>query len=329
MKLAPVGLGTLVSFALLCPTLALAQAGLPPEESLASQKIWNEYSQLLPQLQIEFTRKNKLPLTRSTLDQKSANLALDLASRNKVTSLDSLGKYDPPPGPIGFCFGRAFATQTFSAMQGLKDSSMRKLFIIGDLRSNPLKPEWGFHVTTLVLGEDQKWYAIDPIYSNRSGKNLPIPASLWIQWVRANWDRWHGDKPRALLYLAEANAMMPDVRKFPEGIISSDKFKQQDHGITQDKRITDEFKDQKVFVLTPEQSAEHFLNFSGRRADKNFDFTRLQIHADTFDFRGYFADFNQTLQSLPAINNALSAPPRWVDVKDRSLGFNFSKLRKR
>ncbi|MBX9766273.1 MAG: hypothetical protein K2X47_03295 [Bdellovibrionales bacterium] len=328
MTLAFARIGTLFSLALLVPALLQAQTLRVETDSPASKKIWNEYSQVISELHLKFVSKYKTPLTRTSLNQDSANLALVLASKNEVTSLESLGKYDPPPGPIGFCFGRAFATQTYASMQGLKDSSMRKLFIIGDLRSNPARPEWGFHVTTLILGDDQKWYAIDPIYSNPRGKNLPIPASVWIKWVRDNWDRWHKEKPRAFLYLTESSAMMPDVRKFPEGIIDSVKFNQREHGITQDDRITKEFNDPKVFVLTPEQTTEHFLNFSGRREDKNFDFTQLQIQKDVFDFRNYFADFNKTLVNLPAINSALSTSNRWTEVNVRPLGLNFSKFRR-
>lgn len=315
--------------------LATAPLAGHAQTDAASQKIFSDYLEILPRIQLDFAKKANTPLMRTFLRVDEAHHALARASTNRVTSLASLSKYDPD-GPIGFCFGRAFATQTFASMHGLKDSSIRKLFIVGDLRSNPTVPEWGFHVTTLVLGPDRKWIAIDPIYTNPQGKNVPVPASVWIKWVRKNWDRWHKGEPRAILYLTEGSAMMPDVRKFPEGIINSRPegipvegkptrpFVPSERGISQDLNIVREFEDKKVFVLSPEQTNEFFLHFNGRREDRNFDFVKLRVQTEEFHFRDYFVDFNISLMEPAPANRSFSASQ---PLQGRpTLGLNIQRL---
>ena len=61
--------------------------------------------------------------------------------QNPVTRLEALSPYDPT-GFIGFCFGRAMAAQLHARKQQKLDPKVIfKLFVIGDLRANPEKPE--------------------------------------------------------------------------------------------------------------------------------------------------------------------------------------------
>ena len=100
------------------------------------------------------------PSTKTGLDASERQQLFTLSARDKVASIASLDHYDQQN--IGFCFGRAMAAHLIARGMGLGSDSIRKLFIIGDLRSGA-DPEWRFHVTTLVRGsEDGGWYAVDP-----------------------------------------------------------------------------------------------------------------------------------------------------------------------
>ena len=80
--------------------------------------------------------------------------------RNPVSRLERLDEYDPS-GAIGFCYGRAMSAQLMASRLGLETKSIRKLFIVGDLRSNPAKRDWRFHVTTIVRNDRGEWIALD------------------------------------------------------------------------------------------------------------------------------------------------------------------------
>ncbi|MCC4887982.1 hypothetical protein, partial [Salmonella enterica] len=79
------------------------------------------------------------------------------------------------------------------------------LFIVGDLRSNPEKPEWRFHVTAMVKSKtpsgEEQWYAVDPIFPKA------IKIQDWITQVKAVWDY----KNAAYLYRVSPDVILPDL----------------------------------------------------------------------------------------------------------------------
>ncbi len=144
------------------------------------------------------------------LDRQSIDQVFTVLKRHPVADLAVVDRYDTN-GEIGFCYGRAMTGYLLLKQKGIKETSVRKLFIVGDLRSNPAQPEWRFHVTVLVKTSTD-WYALDPIFDK------PLTASEWIRRVRATWDSWHREtnpERRARLYLTPPQTVMPDIRTFP------------------------------------------------------------------------------------------------------------------
>jgi hypothetical protein len=139
------------------------------------------------------------------LDAAQRERLYTLVLDHPVARLDRLPHYDPD-GLIGFCFGRAMTAHLTARTMGLAESSIRKLFIVGDLRQYGAdKTEWRFHVTTLVRGTDRAWHAIDPILGRA------MPATEWIRTVQRTWDH----RKQARLYVTRASAVLPDVRETP------------------------------------------------------------------------------------------------------------------
>lgn len=157
--------------------------------------------------------------TKKGLNAEDRLRLFRLLSRHPVANLsdENMLKYDPKGIGIGYCFGRAMTAHLLALQMGLDPGSIRKVFIVGDLRSGP-NPEWYFHVTTIVRGTDNKWYAEDSIMTpplSPAGRELPL--SEWVRIVRAQWDTWHGHAPLAKLYLTEPGVVFPDLRWDPRG----------------------------------------------------------------------------------------------------------------
>ena len=249
---------------------------------------------------------------------------------NRVSHLDNLAKYDPD-GFIGFCFGRALSAQlTARQAASLDPAGIYKLFIIGDLRSNPAKEEWRFHVTTVVPAKANNgrdvWVALDPIMDR------PMLVADWIKAVRGGWDSWHGGAPRANLYLAPGLAIMPDIRDFPtpesgkhiielnfdpdsKGILPNDAWMKQIG--TKDK----------VRALTQGQSEKLFLTAKSGLAT-SFDFLSIKINEDLISYKNYFADlvesFGPEIRTFLPMGTRAAAPSAKVAP---ALGFQLHKLR--
>lgn len=142
--------------------------------------------------------------TKDALDADERQSLYRTVARHKVAALSQLHKYDNQK--IGFCFGRAMTAHLAARKLELKAEAIQKLFIVGDLRSGP-DPEWRFHVTTLVRGEDGKRYAIDPVVGSVAGQARPFLLDDWIETVRSTWDK----NRKANLYLTDADTIMPDM----------------------------------------------------------------------------------------------------------------------
>jgi hypothetical protein len=155
------------------------------------------------------TVREDSPSEKDALTAEERELLLNRTSNNPVAALSQLHKYDNQK--IGFCFGRAMTAHLIARKMGLKEDSIRKLFVLGDLRSGP-DPEWRFHVTTVVKGsEDGGWYAIDPIMRPPLIAASALPAATWIETVQGRWDK----NKAAKFYLAGPQAIMPDMRIVP------------------------------------------------------------------------------------------------------------------
>lgn len=233
------------------------------------------------------------PVTTEGLSAAQREALWSAARSHPVAGLDALAKYDPT-GIIGFCFGRSTAVHLFARAMGLGNAGIRKLFVVGDLRSGET-PEWRFHVAALVKGEDAKWYAIDPIFPG------PMEASEWNAQVREIWDK----SEKAQFYLTDADAVIPQLERVPppeqetgERIIELSFDPSRREGFSR----VDGFGE-RVYVLSGAQERRHFVE-AGR-----FDFRRVAINDAVYDYNGYFADLLQSMLN-PQADASTSGPKR-------------------
>jgi hypothetical protein len=231
----------------------------------------------------EFSRFLELQVdSKSSANQLSVSQSRSVhrwAVTHPVVKLSELSKYDPS-GAIGFCFGRAMAVNLQVRQLGLSKNSVKKLFVIGDLRSGTA-PEWRFHVTTLVKNSQGGWTAIDPIL------NAPMSANNWIQKVKATWDK----NNKAFFYLTSADAVLPDIRTFktPEAeqgdrIIELNFDPAKSTGFQSSAQFNT-----KVFEVNPQAEAQYFLNTT-KESSTSLDFTQIKINDAVFSYNRYFND---------------------------------------
>lgn len=209
-------------------------------------------------------------------------------------------KYDPD-GIIGFCFGRAMSAHLTARQSHQLDSkSIFKLFIVGDLRSNSEKPEWRFHVTTVVPslnGNKKSWVAIDPIF----GK--PLLVGDWIKEVKKGWDSYHKDsKGKARLYLVSANAVLPDIRLMPEPESGEHlielNFDNNKHGIKTSQIWSNRFQtNEPIFSLTSDQEKKYFL--VTEQGPTQYSFLGLTVNTEVIGYKNYFVDLLAYFHSSP------------------------------
>lgn len=118
--------------------------------------------------QAALTQLEKIPATDRELKKgKRPSLSIaalqdlyDKINNHSVVGLSQLTKYDQLD-PAGFCYGRALATHVEALRSGLAPSQVRKVWAVGKIQSMS-KGAWSYHVATIVRGEDNKWYTIDP-----------------------------------------------------------------------------------------------------------------------------------------------------------------------
>ncbi len=249
------------------------------------------------------------PAEKDALTPKQMRQLFLAAYKHPVADVDVIGKYDPKE-IIGFCFGRSTTVHLIARQMGLKDSAIRKLFIIGDLRSNPKKPEWRFHVTTLVKGPENQWYAIDPIMTPPLAPGGELKVEEWIKIVKKTWDY----KKKAYLYVAQASAITPDIRKDADG-------KTGDHVV----ELSFNPEKQKGFkkvrlaefaAYVPSQQAQslHFLEASAGETENRFLFLSVTIEGMGFvSFNDYFVEllktFNRPIALAQSNGLEFTAPP--------------------
>lgn len=210
----------------------------------------------------------------------------DLA-RNEVATVSRLGTYDPD-GILGFCFGRAMAAHLIAMRMGLRPEGLRKLFIVGELKTGT-GTGWRFHVTTLVKGDDSQWYCMD----TTEGMKLETVKN-YIDRLRERWDR--GKKAR--LYITDVSAVLPDVRTVPDvaeergtSIIELSFNPARVEGFTPDSSMGEE-----LYEIDGERTRRYFI-CTGE--PDGFDFQKIVINGKTYEYRGYFRDLLRSLRNAP------------------------------
>lgn len=212
------------------------------------------------------------------------------AVNHPVAGPEFVEKYDPS-GMIGFCFGRALCVDLIARQMGLAKKSLMRLFIVGDMRSDPAKPEWRFHVTTMVKGTNGLWYAVDPIMKG------PMPAGDWIGFVKKIWDY----KGQTKLYLTSQLAIMPDTRIFRD--LQSEKGDRIIELNFEPGQRPDEFQKisldgHEVFSTSEEAMQKYFLHIDPLSPNR-FNWESITINNDFISFNGYFADLAKDLKEVP------------------------------
>jgi hypothetical protein len=271
-----------------------------------------------------------------SLTAAEARAAFDIVKRHPVADVAVVDRYDTN-GEIGFCYGRAMTSYLLVKQAGLADASIRKLFIVGDMRSNPANPEWRFHVTLLVRQRVRAndpnvttWYALDPIFSR------PLPVEEWIRLVRRTWDNWQptpAERSAAKLYLAPADTVMPDIRMFAPSRETETGNRvielNFDPSTRADFQMGNIFQD-RVHQINYATAAQYFLMAQDpvvlpvHPQTTTFDFLFLNLTVETtpptlvnYDYRGYFTDllrfeFARKFPNDPNPVAPFEVPPRIV-----------------
>jgi hypothetical protein len=146
---------------------------------------------------------NEYPRSAAHVDEQIASEILDGVMNHPVASLRVIRKYDPKGG-IGFCFGRAMTVHLESLYRRLSKSAIRKMWAIGDLRTGDMM--WRYHVTTILKGPGNEWYAIDPIW----GSVLTVR-----QWYDSMKSFDHDGKMK--IYVTPASKFGPGSGKYAKG----------------------------------------------------------------------------------------------------------------
>lgn len=135
-----------------------------------------------------------------TQEDSMGQAILDRVHNHPVLSIPRLAHYDPS-SQIGFCFGRAMAVHLALSTRGYPSTQLRKLFAIGELRSNE-KPLWRFHVTTSFYSPERaEWMVLDPYFPR------PQTELEWMRQVQNFFDRRH----QAYFYVTSTHAVLPDL----------------------------------------------------------------------------------------------------------------------
>ena len=280
------------------------------------------------------------PVTKTALTKGERDQLFALASGHPVAGLGAIGKYDHQPtgvgtGEVGFCYGRAMVVHLLARKMGLDPKSIQKLFVAGDL-NNGEGTRWRFHVTTLVLGDDGKQYAIDPIMPSMGQPGVSEPYA-WMKAVKDEFDMKDGED-ESNFFLTDTRSILVDMRVVP----AETKFE------IQDRLIEPTFKPEgragfarvqlesagpspyPVYAVTGPAQDRYFINRSepliGGKPINDFDFFSLGIvilyqfpgepmmtHITrAYQYNGYFVDLmnNLTTGVVPPNTPANAAAAR-------------------
>lgn len=183
------------------------------ERSVASDSVctFNEYNyndSLLSSEQImsaNLANLEKLSKTPgdNSIRERAAYISKDSAleiynavSRHPVADQCMIPKYDPQNRGIGYCFGRAMTVHLESLYRGIAKDSIKKMFAQGALQTGSNK--WRYHVTTIVKGPTNIWWAIDPIIGG------VITADEWYRYMKK-----FDSNGKMKIYFTNANQLTP------------------------------------------------------------------------------------------------------------------------
>jgi len=265
---------------------------------------------------------------KDNLNKRELGNVFNLVFNHPVTSLDALPKYDPT-GIIGFCFGRSMAVNLVARQMGLKKKSIKKVFIVGDLRSGE-DPEWRFHVTTALKGPENQYYAIDPIM------NGFMPLESWISRVKNVWDK----KRKAYIYITERDAIMPDLSIFrgPDEEKGDILIELAFDPNTKKGFNRKNYKGHLIYSLGQTAQQKYFSSVYGK---SRFNFVDIRINKDVISYEDYFIDLlkyksideliedispkTERVSRTSSTVNRVYSTQRLRRKKVRG-GFNFNKL---
>ncbi len=268
----------------------LGQAAL----GLDQKEIQNRYDDL----------ELRSPETKVGLTLEERKVLLDQVTNHPVASLAQLNKYDPPPGEIGFCFGRSTTAHLLARKMGVARDGIVKLFVAGDMTPGP-NQRWRFHVTTLVRDETgQNWYSIDPVIAGL-GHPEPLLPKDWIQAARKAFD----PKLTTKNYITASDAIMVDMREVPATVavennerIIEVNFNPERPGFELEREVGS-LGEYKVYRVDNDAAAKYFIMRQEAKAEDDFNFLGLSIKIITptqviprdYHFAGYFSDLLTSL----------------------------------
>lgn len=132
------------------------QAKVSPEQAMTMNKI------VLEQMQ-NISRENPGTGRKNSIDAVEAKEIYEEVTRNPITRLLNVKKYDPS-GQLGFCFGRAMNSHLEALHRGVDNASIRKVYVVGQMKALVGDTVWTFHVATAVKNSKGGWWIIDPFF---------------------------------------------------------------------------------------------------------------------------------------------------------------------
>lgn len=244
------------------------------------------------------------PETKIGLNAEERRALLTEVANHPVASLAQLSHYDPPPGEIGFCYGRAMTAHLLARKHGVARDGILKLFVAGDMTPGPNR-RWRFHVTTLVRDENgQNWYSIDPVIAGL-GHPDPLLPKDWLKAAKLAFDPTHTTKN----YVTNTDAIMVDMREVPAALslennerIIEVNFNPNRPGFEAEREVG-ELGDYPVYRLDADAAAKYFIKRQEALAADEFNFlgisvkilTPTQVIPREYDYRGYFSDLLSSL----------------------------------
>lgn len=244
------------------------------------------------------------PETKIGLNLEERKALLKEVTNHPVVSLAKLNHYDPPPGEIGFCYGRAMAAHLLARKHGVARDGIVKLFVAGDMTPGP-NQRWRFHVTTLVRDETgQHWYSIDPVVASL-GNPEPLLPKDWLLAAKNEFD----PKATTKNYVTNPDSIMVDMRVVPsvlamennERIIEVN-FNPDRPGFSKENEVGDTGT-YPVYRVDADASAKYFIKRHEVLEADDFNFlgiavkilTATQVVNRAYDYRGYFSDLMTSL----------------------------------
>jgi hypothetical protein len=131
----------------------------------------------------------------SAISAKEAKGLYEEVTRHPVARLLNVKKYDPDSA-MGFCFGRAMTAHFEALRMGIAKDSIRKVYVVGQMKALVGDIIWQFHVATAVKGADGGWWVIDPFF----GKVVKLE-----KWYERMYS--HDTKGTLRLYVTDANRL--------------------------------------------------------------------------------------------------------------------------